>query len=78
MVHGVAGQQGKRVKWADRPKNDPKTRLLAKLQAEMHKVHGDPLDTLKKNRGEEEGELRLDAIHNCRTFRNQRQPDYVD
>jgi hypothetical protein len=35
--------RGKRLKRADRPKLDPETRLLSKLQAESLKALGDPL-----------------------------------
>jgi hypothetical protein len=40
--------KGKRLKRTDRPKNDPETKLLSKLQAESLKVHGDPRDPPKQ------------------------------
>jgi len=40
--------KGKRLKRTDRPKNDPETRLLSKLQAESLKVHGDSRDPRKQ------------------------------
>ena len=40
--------KGKRLKRTDRPKNDPETKLLSKLQAESLGVHGDPRDPPKQ------------------------------
>jgi hypothetical protein len=52
---GLRYRKGKRLKRTDRPKNDPETRLLSKLQAESLKVHGNPLDTLKKTAARKKG-----------------------
>jgi len=48
-MHDVAGQQGQTPQADDRPKNDPETKLLSKLQAESLKVHGDPRDPSKQS-----------------------------